>query len=163
MNGLMRECRLKRVKTLNKKTIIEYTIAITRLYLALVFILSGLDKINDLNSFAQSIENYRLFPIYIVNIFAIIIPWIELVAGGLLLLGIFVKENSVIISTLLIVFTIAVISAVLRGLDIDCGCRGTMDGQKVGLLKIIENLALLIVAYLSIRFPKQVLSLLKRY
>jgi len=157
----MRVCRSKGIKQLNKKKIIDYIIAITRLYLALVFILSGLEKVNDLNSFAVSIENYRIFPVYMVNIFAIVVPWIELIAGGLLLLGIFIKENSAIISFLLLIFTIAIISAVMRGLDIECGCKGTFDGQKVGLLKIIENISLLIVAFLNYRFPNQVLTFLK--
>lgn len=143
---------------MNKKIIIEYLIAITRIYLALVFILSGLDKITNLAAFATSIENYDLFPIQIINLFAIVIPWIEIVTGGLLLLGFYIRENSLIIGSLLFLFTLAVISAVLRNLDIDCGCQGTFDGQKVGLLKIIENVSLIIVSILSVRFPKQVLT-----
>ena len=147
---------------MNKNIIIDYLISFTRIYLALVFILSGIDKVNDLNAFAQSIENYKIFPIYLVNIFAIIVPWIELVTGGLLLIGLFIKENAFIISSLLIVFTLAVLSAILRDLDIECGCRGTFDGQKVSFLKIIENISLLIVAFLSYRFPKQALTFIKQ-
>ena len=155
--------QLRQESPMTKKQIIDYAIAITRIYLALVFILSGLDKINDLNSFAQSIENYKLLPISMVNILAIIIPWIEVVAGGLLLVGIYIRENSIIIFTLLLVFTISIASAVLRNLDIDCGCQGTFDGQKVGMLKIIENVALIIVSVLSIKLPKQVLTFVKSF
>lgn len=146
---------------MNKKLFVEYGIAITRLYLALVFIFSGIDKINDLAGFAQSIENYRILPIYLVNIFAIVIPWIEVVAGGLLLIGLYIRENSLIIGTLTGIFTIAVLIAMLKGLDIDCGCMGTHDGQKVGLIKIIENISLIIVAYLSMIFPKQALTFIR--
>lgn len=146
---------------MNKNKIIDYAIALTRIYLALVFILSGLDKINDLNTFAQSIENYRILPVSIVNIVSIIIPWVELVAGALLLLGFYIRENSTIILSLLVIFTLSVISAVLRNLDIDCGCQGSFDGQKVGLVKIIENVALMVVAILSINIPNQVLVLIK--
>ena len=147
---------------MNKKQIIEYAIAITRIYLALVFILSGLDKINDLSTFAQSIENYRLLPIYLINIFTIIIPWLEVITGVFLLLGIYIKENSVIILSLLVIFTFGVIIAVMRNLDIDCGCQGTYDGQKVGLLKILENVSLIVVAFLSFKFPEQVLTFIKQ-
>ncbi|MCB0752944.1 MAG: DoxX family membrane protein, partial [Ignavibacteriae bacterium] len=147
---------------MNKEKVINYLIALTRIYLALVFIVSGLDKINNLDAFAISIENYRLFPTQIINIFAITIPWIELISGAFLLLGIYIKENSIIIASLLVVFTTAVIIAVARGLDIDCGCQGTFDGQKVGLLKIIENVSLFIVAYLSMKFPRQVLTFIKQ-
>lgn len=146
---------------MNKNNIIEYLIAFTRIYLAVVFILSGLDKINDLASFSQSIENYRILPFSVINIIAIIVPWIELIAGSLLLLGFYIKENSTLILLLLFVFTAAIISAVLRDLDIDCGCQGTFDGQKVGILKIIENIALMIVSFLSIRYPKQLLVFIK--
>ena len=147
---------------MNKNKIIDYAIALTRIYLALVFILSGLDKINDLSTFAQSIENYRILPVSIINIVSIIIPWVELVTGGLLLLGFYIKENSTIILTLLVIFTLSIISAVLRNLDIDCGCQGSFDGQKVGLYKIIENVALMVVAILSIKIPKQVLVFINR-
>jgi uncharacterized membrane protein YphA (DoxX/SURF4 family) len=147
---------------MNKKIIIDYLIAITRIYLALVFILSGLDKIGNLSAFATSIENYDLFPIQIINLFAIVIPWIEVITGGLLLLGFYIKENSIIIGTLLTIFTLAVLSAVIRNLDIDCGCQGTFDGQKVGMLKIIENVSLIIVSILSIKFPRQVLTFVRQ-
>lgn len=147
---------------MNKETMINYAIAITRIYLALVFIISGLDKINDLQTFSQSIENYKILPVFMVNIVAIFIPWIELIAGGFLLLGIYIKENSTIILVLLVVFTLGVISAIVRNLDIECGCQGTFDGQKVGMLKIIENTALMFVAYLSVKLPKQVLTFIKQ-
>ncbi len=145
---------------MNKKTLISYAIAIVRLYIALVFILSGLDKINDLAAFSDAIENYKLLPLELVNIFAIIIPWVEVVAGAILLFGIFIKENSVIIFSLLAVFTLAVLLAVVQGLNIDCGCQGTSQGQQVGIQKLMENTILLIAIYLGIKFPRQKLTFL---
>jgi len=147
---------------MNKKVVIEYIVAFTRIYLAVYFVISGLEKINDLEGFAQSIENYRIIPIYLVNIFAIFFPWLEVVAGALLLFGIYIKENSIIILSMLILFTAAVLSAVLRDLDINCGCHGTAGGQKVGILKILENISLIIISIISIKFPKQVLTFFKQ-
>lgn len=147
---------------MNKKELSKYIIAILRIYVALVFILSGLDKINDLETFAISISNYKLIPITFINILAITIPWIELISGAFLLLGIFIKENSIIIFGLLTIFTSAIIVAVMRGLDIDCGCMGTSDGQRVGIFKIIENTLLIFATLLSIRYPRQVLTFIKQ-
>ena len=161
-NGKKHNSQLVLVMIMNKKIIIDYLIALTRIYLALVFILSGFDKISNLAAFATSIENYDILPIHIINLIAIVIPWIEVITGGLLLLGFYIKENSIIIATLLTVFTLAVLSAVLRNLDIDCGCQGTFDGQKVGMLKIIENVSLIIVSILSIKFPSQVLTFVRQ-
>ncbi len=147
---------------MTKKQFIDYFIAFARIYLALVLILSGLDKINSLDAFAVSIENYRILPIKTINIFAITLPWVEVVTGAFLLLGIYIKENAMIAGTLLLVFTIAVISAVIRGLDIECGCQGTFDGQKVGIFKIIENTFLILAALISFKFPNQVLTFFRQ-
>ena len=145
---------------MKKDILVYYTIAILRLYLALIFIFSGLDKINDLNGFAQSIENYKILPLYLINITAIIIPWIEVVAGSLLLLGIWIKENSVIILALLLVFTAALIIALAKGLNINCGCQGAAYAKRIGIAKILENIAYIIVAVVGIKYPRQKLTFL---
>ena len=41
---------------------------------------------------------------------------------------------------LLVIFIVAIIISLFRGLDINCGCFGTVDGAKVGLQKILENI-----------------------
>ena len=145
---------------MNKDTIINYTIAILRIYLALIFVLSGIEKINDLNGFAQSIENYKILPVALVNIAAITIPWIEVVAGTLLLFGIYIKENSLIILVLLIIFTIALIIALAKGLNINCGCQGAAYAQRINIAKIFENISLIIMSLLGIKYPRQKLTFL---
>ena len=90
---------------------------------------------------------------------AIILPWIELVAGILLLFGVMVKENSAIISVLLLLFTIAIIISLARGLNIDCGCFGTTLGTQIGLLKVGENLSLLIMSLVLMKFHSDSFSL----
>ena len=125
----------------------KYLILFSRLLLGFVFIYASVEKIADLDGFAVSISNYRILPISLVNIFAIALPWFELITGILIIYGICIKENSFIIGSLTLVFTVMILVAVLRGLDIDCGCFGTGDAQKVGLRKIIENLILIVVSF----------------
>jgi len=132
-----------------------------RIIFASLFIFSGGTKISVPEEFAVSISNYRLLPIELVNFFAIIIPWIEIITGILLLFGFFVKENSFILTFLLGVFTIMVFIAMIRGLNIECGCFGTKGGQKVGLLKIFENLIYLVIGILIYKFSKYHKILLK--
>lgn len=121
----------------------EYFLFIARMVIALVFIYAGAEKISDPKSFSQAIYNYRLFPSEIINLFAIIIPWLELFSGILLLFGICVKENSAIIGTLLFIFIVLILISMIRGLDINCGCFG--KGSPVGWKKIGENLLMLIL------------------
>lgn len=132
-----------------------------RIFLGFIFIFAAVTKVADPEGFSQSIYNYKLMPDFLINFLAIAIPWIELVAGILLVFGISVKENSAIISGLLLVFIIAIGISLARGLDIDCGCFGTIDGSKVGLLKILENIGLLLLSLILIKFDSKYLSISK--
>ena len=130
-----------------------------RIFLGFIFIFAAVIKVADPVGFSQSIYNYKLMPDFFINFLAIAIPWIELVAGILLVFGISVKENSAILSGLHVVFIIAVAISLARGLDIDCGCFGTVDGSKVGIMKILENTGLLILGLILIKFDSRFISL----
>lgn len=120
----------------------KYLLFLIRIVLAFIFIYAGAEKISDPNAFAISISNYRLLPVSTLNLIAIILPWIELVTGVLLLFGISVKENSTIILVMLLIFTVAIIISLFRGLSIDCGCFG--KGTQIGLFKLGENLLMIV-------------------
>ncbi|MCG6912395.1 DoxX family membrane protein [bacterium BMS3Abin03] len=140
----------------------KYLLFLFRIVLAMIFIYAGMEKISDTNGFSISINNYKILPLFLVNIFAITLPWLELTTGILLLFGIKVKENSFIISVLLIIFIIAISISLIRGLNIDCGCFGTVSGTKIGVNKIIEDLVLLLLGVILIKFDSEFLSLVKK-
>jgi hypothetical protein len=76
--------------------------------------------------------------------------------------GISVKENSAILSGLLLVFIIAIAISLVRGLNIDCGCFGTTGGTKVGIQKLLENFGLLLLGLILIKFGSKSPSLSKQ-
>lgn len=135
----------------------KYLLLIIRSLLAFIFIYAGAEKISDPDGFAISISNYRLLPVWSLNIFAITLPWIEVICGILLLFGVAVKENSAIIFSMLLVFTMAIIISLFRGLSIDCGCFG--KGSQIGLLKLGENLLMIVGTALLLAFGSNYLSL----
>lgn len=137
----------------------KYLLLSIRIFLGFIFVFAAITKVSDPIGFSQSIYNYKLMPDFTINFLAIAFPWIELVAGILLIFGIAVKENSAILSSLLFVFIIAIIISIARGLNIDCGCFGTVEGSKVGLLKILENFGLLIIGLILMKFDSKFLSL----
>lgn len=130
-----------------------------RLFVGFVFVFAASTKITSPEDFSQAVYNYRLLPVISVNIIAIVLPWIELCAGLLLIFGIAVKENSAILFTTLSIFILAIAISLFRGLDIECGCFGTSDGSKVGLMKILENAGLLILTLVLIKFDSTFLTL----
>ena len=137
----------------------KYLLFLFRIIVGLVFIYAGTLKISDPAGFSDAINNYDLLPLSFVNFFAITLPWIEVVAGLFLLFGISVKENSFIISAMLVVFLLAIVISLGRGLNIECGCFGTSSGTKVGIIKLVENSILLIFSFVLIKFNSVFLSL----
>lgn len=121
------------------------TIFLLRLFVGGVFIYASIDKIAHPGQFAHAIENYRILPYFLVNIFAIILPWVELVAGLLLISGVWSGASALVISGLLVIFIIAIMAGLVRGLDISCGCFTTTGGQKIGLTLIIKDAILLLL------------------
>jgi uncharacterized membrane protein YphA (DoxX/SURF4 family) len=101
-----------------------------RLILGGIFIYASIDKIAYPAAFAQAVYNYQILPDILVNLTAIVLPWLELVLGVFLVFG-FLREGSASLSTLLlIVFLGAMVFNLARGLDINCGCfSSSTDGK----------------------------------
>jgi putative oxidoreductase len=100
-------------------------IALLRVALGAVFIVASLDKILNPEAFATNIANYRLLPYTVINAIAIMLPWLEVVTGTLLILGVWIRASTMIVWGLLLAFSIAISQALARGLDISCGCFTT--------------------------------------
>jgi len=90
--------------------------------LGAIFAVAALPKIADPPSFAHMIYNYRLVPGPLVNTFALVMPWVELLAGLALILGVWRREAAVLIGLLLLVFIAAIAFNLARGHAVDCGC-----------------------------------------
>lgn len=100
----------------------------------------------DLAAFAQDVANYQVPPRALANLVAITLPWIELLAGGLLVFGIWKRAGALVITALMVVFLAAISWALAHGLNIHCGCFGTVEGRKVGLIALGQEAGLLAMA-----------------
>lgn len=121
-----------------------YVALFARVVLGVLFIAASVDKVSDPTAFAVSIEGYKLLPHNAALVAATVLPWMELICGVLLVLGVFHRGAGLLLFGLLVVFTVAVVSALVRGLDISCGCF-TQDptAARIGWQKIAENLGLI--------------------
>lgn len=90
--------------------------------LGAIFVAAALPKIVDPPSFAHMIYNYRILPGPLVNITALIMPWLEILTGLALILGVWTKAARNIIAAMLLVFILAIAFNLLRDNAIDCGC-----------------------------------------
>jgi uncharacterized membrane protein YphA (DoxX/SURF4 family) len=117
-------------------------LAVVRWLVGLVFLVSAFGKIADPAGFAESVAAYRILPNVLVNPFAMVLPWVEVFVGLSLINRISVSGSALLAIVLSFVFLVAVISAMVRGLDIECGCF-TVAKSKVGWELIARDLILL--------------------
>jgi putative oxidoreductase len=107
--------------------------AFLRIALGCAFVGAGVIKIADPAQFAGVVDNYHLLPRAFLNPVAILLPWLEMVAGLSVLVGFWTRAGALLLSVLTIVFFLAISSALVRGLNIECGCFGTVSGSRIGL------------------------------
>lgn len=101
-----------------------------QLALGALFVIAAIPKIADPPSFAHMIYNYRIVPASLVNLMALTMPWVELLAGLALIIGVWKRAALGLIGAMLVVFIIAIGINLARGNAIDCGCFNVADAGK---------------------------------
>jgi uncharacterized membrane protein YphA (DoxX/SURF4 family) len=123
-----------------------HLVLVVRVFIGLLFIVSSIDKVADPAAFARSIDNYKMLPLWLPPILATILPWLELLCGLAVLFGVMTRGSAFLLSGMLFVFTMAVVIALIRALDISCGCF-TQDpaAGKIGWMKVLQNSTLMVL------------------
>lgn len=132
---------------------------VLRVFIGGYFIFAAVPKIMEPLAFATSIAHYGIMPSWLVHGYALVIPWLELVAGVALVAGFRVRPNALLCGIMLVMFTSAVAYAVTLDLKIDCGCFGSQGGEEVSWLKVSKNLGMTAMCVYLYFFPKTALSL----
>ena len=131
---------------------------LVRLSIGGFFLYAAVPKIVEPLAFATSISHYGLMPNWSINAMALVLPWLELIAGVGLVIGYRTKTSALICGVLLIAFTSAVAWAVVQGLQIDCGCFGEGRSEAVSWEKVFTNSLMIVGCVLLYIHPKSVLS-----
>lgn len=93
-----------------------------RLVLGGMFIYASIHKIVHPGQFVDILHGYNLFPVATLHPIAVFVPWLEMICGAALVLGIFPRGAVAIINLMLLMFIIAISINLLRGHEFDCGC-----------------------------------------
>ena len=135
----------------------KIAIVILRFAFGGMFFYSGLIKIRDPLQFLESVRGFRFFE-HLSSLSGIEIsgspweawiamglPWLELICGACVILGIFDRGALAILCAALGAFTIAIISAWYRGLDIYCGCFGEATPVSDYRITVLQRVVMLAV------------------
>jgi putative oxidoreductase len=130
-----------------------------------MFVYASVYKIWDSAEFAASIRNYMILPVSWSNIAAVTLPWIELGAGSLLILGIFTRPAALLTTGMLVVFLGAIIYAYSIGLDINCGCFSSAASSqgRITLFNIIRDSTLVVISLFTVLTDRGDFSVLKLF
>ena len=106
------------------KNILTHKISLLlfRYILGVIFIYASIDKIQNPQEFSDLIDNFHITPIVLNNLFALTLPWLELLIGIGLITGKYLDACLQITIFLLLWFIFILTQAVFRGIDTHCGC-----------------------------------------
>jgi putative oxidoreductase len=127
---------------------VKYVVLAARLVIGGMFVYASIYKVFDPANFAVSIRNYMIIPASWSNFVALTLPWIEIVAGVFLILGVQLRPSALLTTGMLGVFLGALIYAFSIGLDIDCGCfsSAATSGGRIGFFHIARDAALFLIS-----------------
>jgi uncharacterized membrane protein YphA (DoxX/SURF4 family) len=106
--------------------------------------------------FAMAISSFKILPDHLVHLAAGVIPWLEVLCAVLVLVGVWTRAAATVLTLLMIGFTAAVVSVLLRQMSLTCGCfgnltlicpKGAMSWCKVGENAIILVPCLLVAIF----------------
>ena len=125
-----------------------------RLVLGGLFVYSGAVKVVEPLDFAQNIRNYQLVGQSLSFVAAIVLPWLEILAGLALILGVWTRGAALVVTGLLVFFIVLTAVTMIRGLDVDCGCFGSLS-RKSGWGVVLEDLGMLVLGLALLFAPKK--------
>jgi putative oxidoreductase len=127
---------------------------VLRLAVGGIFLVAAVSKIAAPGDFVESVRAYHLLPASLVVPFALVLPWIELLAAAYLLLGFMTRVGAIAAGAMLAMFIVALADALLTGNTAHaCGCFGGLatnplvsivaGGSTIGWWDVIRDVILL--------------------
>ncbi|MFY9720770.1 MAG: MauE/DoxX family redox-associated membrane protein [Candidatus Cybelea sp.] len=102
-------------------------VLVVRIVLGGLLVAAGALKVTDPSSLAADIAAFRLLPAAIVGPLALALPYLEILLGAYLILGLFTRIAAGFAATAFFIYAAAIASAVIRGIPATCGCFGPKD------------------------------------
>ena len=119
-----------------------------RFGLAALFVWTGLLKLQSPDAAHMAIFQYRLVSWETAEWLATLIPLLELGAALGLLIPRLRLGGLLLCTGLLCLFCSALAAALLRNLDISCGCFGTTDAHVPAVRRLFEDVLLLALCFI---------------
>jgi uncharacterized membrane protein YphA (DoxX/SURF4 family) len=129
-------------------------IFVMRVLLGGLLLVTGALKVGHAPDLAAAIAGFRLLPAGAVGPLALALPFLELVLGGYLVVGLFTRTAAIVAAIAFVIYAGAIASAVVRHIPANCGCFGPHDTAVADWPHVAFDLALALAsAFVAHRAP----------
>jgi uncharacterized membrane protein YphA (DoxX/SURF4 family) len=140
----------------------NWVVLVLRIALGAIFLFAGAAKVGHADQFAAQIAGFRLLPQPVVAPLAVALPYLEILLGGYLVVGLFTRTAAWFAVALLAVFDLAVASAVVRGMTVSCGCFGPNDTTVTTWAEVARDAVFVLLAVIVALRPPGALAIDRR-
>ncbi len=132
-----------------------------RLYLGTIFLLACWHKLIAPGAFAIDIATYQIMPLVLINPMAIILPWVELAAGIMLVIGFRTRAAALLVCGMMAMFLAAISIALFKGLNMSCGCFASQGAAEdpISWRTVVRDVGWLLLALYVLVLDRRPLGL----
>jgi uncharacterized membrane protein YphA (DoxX/SURF4 family) len=138
----------------------RYLSFVFRIGLGVVFIVSGAGKLSEVAAFVDQVEEANILPHALARVYGTALPYVEIVIGALLILGLLSRFAAGIGGLAALSFIVGNSTMLCRGLYGECGCFGSIASLQFSTREaLIIDCVLLIMAIQILIHKGEFLSL----
>lgn len=122
--------------------------------LAAVMAVAAVGKLLDQRHFIDTVLDYRILPTLVAQLFARVVPGLELGAAILLVVDSQMAWGVMLSGLMLMIFTLAAIINMARGNNVvQCGCVGKLIHERLGWPLLVRNGCLFVMLWFIATTP----------
>jgi uncharacterized membrane protein YphA (DoxX/SURF4 family) len=147
---------------MSRTALLGHVVLVLRLAIGAIFLVAGVSKVGHAAEFAAQIAGFQLLPQAVIAPMALVLPFLEILLGGYLVVGLFTRASAWVAVLLLALFDGAIASAVVRGMTVSCGCFGPNDKTVTTWGEVARDAVFVLLALIIALRPPGTLALDRR-
>lgn len=129
----------------------KYPAVVLRLLIGIIFVFSAVTKLPMHSQFITIVESYHLLPQTLATAFGLALPWVELLAGSYLILGIQIRPSSLVALLLALSLLVANISSAVSGESFCGNCFGKAIILPISQALVLDITIIIVTVYIYIK------------
>lgn len=126
------------------------TASLSASIVGLTLLVAGVAKITDRAAFRETLMTMRVLPRPAVPATSVVLPLIEILLAGMLLLGVAVRVAAATAALLFLIFTAMIANVLMRHQRVPCACFGSGSREPLRRTALARNAALFACSLIAV-------------